>query len=397
MSSRKILVVEEHAHLSEGHLPMLFADVASNLAAAGCEVTVLTKRGWVLDGTGRPVPFRLVLPGSVSRAVARTAEALARVPPRAVGRRLRQHLGDLAFVLSIRRWARRLDADVVYVSVRFQSYLLLALARRGRWLVYQFVGPRSVGLSRVKRLIDRVIVSAGRARASHSGGLVVVCNNEANRQEWERAGLGIGTAYLNFASSREHVPIPDARERLGLDPEWRIVLLFGAVHPGKSPEIAFELFEELERTGELPNLHLLIVGKVASKLETWKLGAFQESRRVHVLGGYQTEEVCDLVHAAADVQLMSFLPGWDLDSGVLTDAIGWGLPVVCSSGNQTALDVERLSLGCLFAAGNRESLRDALLAVPAELDAPVLATARTERSGAAQARAHLALLDSLGS
>ena len=397
MSGRRILVVEEHAHRSEGHLPMLFADVAANLAAVGCEVTVLTKRGWLHDRPDRSVPFELVLPGRVSRAVDRVAEFLARVPPRVIGRRLRQHLGDLAFLLSVRRWADRLDADVVHVSVRSQSYLLLALARRRKWLVYQFTSPRSVGLSRAKRLVDRAIVSAGRARASRSGGLVLVCNNEANRQQWERAGYGVGTAYLNFASSREHAPIPDARERLGLDPDWRIALLFGAVHKGKSPEVVFELFSELERTGELPDWHLLVVGKVASMLEVWRPGAFAGSGRVHVLGGYQTEEICELVHAAADVQLLSFTPGWDLDSGVLTDAIGWGLPVICTTGNQTAADVERLALGVLFDPGNTQSLRNALLTVPAELDPAVLAAARSERSGEAHGQAHLALLDSLGS
>jgi glycosyltransferase involved in cell wall biosynthesis len=103
------------------------------------------------------------------------------------------------------------------------------------------------------------------------------------------------------------------------------------------------------------------------------------------------------VHAAADVQVLSFAAGWDLDSGVLGDAIAWGLPVVCSSGNQTAAEVERLGIGRLFEPASVASLRDALLALPDTVGADVWDAARAEWSGAANAAAHLALLDSLGS
>jgi len=397
MSGRRILVVEENAHRAEGHLPVLFADLASNLSAAGCEVTVLTRFGWIHENPAQPASFRLARPGRVAVAVTRLGSVLARVSPRPLGSLLHRHLGDLAFVLSTRHLAHRADAEVIVMSIRRQSYLMLSLAGAGRWIVYQFGGPRSIGRPRVKRVIEHVIRSAERRRRSLGGGMVIACNSEAIRRAWEDSGLGLESVRINFASSRGQRSVPDAREQLALGRDWKIALVFGAEHRGKSPEVVFETFAELERTGALPEWHLLVVGKVAGRLEQWRSGTGTGTERIHVLPGYQSEAMRDLVHAAADVQVLSFAEGWDLDSGVLGDAIAWGLPVLCSTGNQTAAEVERLGVGRLFERGNAASLRAALLALPEPIGAEVWDAARAEWGGAANAASHLALLDSLGS
>ena len=51
-----VLVVEDKAHRTVGHWPVLFAEVASGFAAVGCRVAVLTSRGWCLEGE-TDVPF----------------------------------------------------------------------------------------------------------------------------------------------------------------------------------------------------------------------------------------------------------------------------------------------------------------------------------------------------
>jgi len=397
MSGRRILVVEENAHRADGHHPVLFADLASSLVEAGCDVTVLTRFGWLHENPAEPASFRLARPGRVAAAVTRLGSVLALVSPRPLGRRLRVHLGDLAFTLSARRLAHRLGAEVIVVSVRRQSFLMLSLVGARRWIVYQFVGPRPIGLPRVQRVMARVIRSAERSRRSNGGGMVIACNSEAIRRAWEDSGLGLESVRINFASSRQQRAIPDAREQLGLGPDWKIALVFGTEHAGKSPEVVFDTFAELERTGALPEWHLLVVGKVAGRLERWRPGTGAGTERIHVLPGYQSEEMRDLVHAAADVQVLSFAPGWDLDSGVLGDAIAWALPVLCSTGNQTAAEVERLGVGRLFERGNATSLRSALVALPETLGAEVWDAARAEWGVAANAARHLALLDSLGS
>ena len=397
MSGRRILVVEENAHRAEGHLPELFADLASSLVEAGCEVTVLTRFGWLHENPAQPASFRLVRPGRTAVAVTRLGLVLALVSPRPLRGRLCVHLGDLAFALSARRLAHRAVAEVIVVSIRRQSYLMLSLAGAGRWIAYQFAGPQPIGLTRVKRVMVRVIRSAERSRRSNGGGMVIACNSEASRRAWEDSSLGLESVRINFASSREQRAIPDAREQLGLGRDWKIALVFGTEHAGKSPEVVFDTFAELERTGALPEWHLLVVGKVAGRLERWRSGTGAGTERIHVLPGYQSEEVRDLVHAAADVQVLSFAPGWDLDSGVLGDAIAWALPVLCSTGNQTAAEVERLGVGRLFERGNATSLRSALVALPETSGAEVWDAARAEWGFAANAARHLALLDSLGS
>ena len=201
---------------------------------------------------------------------------------------------------------------------------------------------------------------------------------------------------MNFATCRVASPIGDARARLGLPEDWKILLCFGAEHPGKNPAVAFELFTALGESGEMPEWHLLVVGKIAERFPNWSTQHPGSVERIQLMPGYQSEEVRALVHAAADVQLLSFAEGWDLDSGVLGDAITWGLPVVCSSGNQTASDVERLGMGVVFEAGDAPSLGAALRRLPGSVDPDALRAAREEWSGAASAARHLSLLDSLG-
>jgi glycosyltransferase involved in cell wall biosynthesis len=245
-------------------------------------------------------------------------------------------------------------------------------------------------------LVERAARAAERSRNSHGGGLVIASNNEAHARGWRELELGFTALRMNFATCRVSSPIPDARARLGLPEDWKIVLYFGTEHPGKNPAVAFELFTALGESGDLPGWHLLVVGKIADRFAAWSAARSGSVERIHLLPGYQSEEVRNLVHAAADVQLLSFTAGWDLDSGVLGDAITWGLPVVCSSGNQMAREVERLGLGVLFETDDATSLGAALRRLPSSVDPDALVVAREEWSGATSAARHLALLDSLG-
>ena len=393
---RRILVVEEHAHRAEGHLPVLFADLAQNLVEAGCDVTVLTRAGWVHHDPTHPPPFRLARPGRVAYLATRLTAVLGRIPPSSAGRPLQRHLNDLIFVMSVIRLARRLNAETIVTSARRQSHFLLCLARAGRFVVYDFVGPREPALRWLRPLFERAARAAERSRTSHGGGLVIASNNEEHAQAWRELELGFTAIRMTFATSRVASPIVDARARLGLPDDWRVALCFGTEHPGKNPEIAFELFTALGASGEMPEWHLLVVGKIAERFAGWSAQHPGSVERIHLMPGYQSEETRNLVHAAADAQVLAFSPGWDLDSGVFGDSISWGVPVVCSSGNQTAVEVERLGMGNVFTVGDANSLGVALRGLPTEIDPDALRRARDEWSGAASAARHLSLLDSLG-
>ena len=92
---------------------------------------------------------------------------------------------------------------------------------------------------------------------------------------------------------------------------------------------------------------------------------------------------------------MSFRDGFVRDSGVLRDALTWGRPVVCSSGNNSATAVERFGLGEVFTAEDAKSLVDAVRRAPITLDATALAGARAAMSDVAVAQAYLDLFDGM--
>jgi glycosyltransferase involved in cell wall biosynthesis len=158
--------------------------------------------------------------------------------------------------------------------------------------------------------------------------------------------------------------IPDARARLGIAPDERVGLLFGASHPGKDVDVVFRTF---------------------ASLSGWRL----------VTGGQLGGEVADeaaraLLYSAADVVVLSFVADLDRDSGGLMDAIGWGVPVVCSDHSMPADIVREYHLGAIFAPGDQESLRRALAEVPQQIDPRDLERARHELSNTAIALRALA-------
>jgi glycosyltransferase involved in cell wall biosynthesis len=105
------------------------------------------------------------------------------------------------------------------------------------------------------------------------------------------------------------------------------------------------------------------------------------------------EETRALLYSAADVVVLSFVRDLDRDSGGLMDAVGWGVPVVCSDHSVPADIVRTDRLGTIFSPGDPASLRAAIDAVPRELDPRDLERARHELSNTAIA---IRLLGALG-
>jgi hypothetical protein len=94
------------------------------------------------------------------------------------------------------------------------------------------------------------------------------------------------------------------------------------------------------------------------------------------------------------VVVLSFLADLDRDSGGLMDAIGWGVPVVCSDESMPADIVREYRLGAIFTPGDRASLRAALAEMPRHVDPGDLERARRELSNTTIAIRMLGALDS---
>jgi glycosyltransferase involved in cell wall biosynthesis len=139
---------------------------------------------------------------------------------------------------------------------------------------------------------------------------------------------------------------------------------------------------------DLAGWQLVVVGDVARDYR-------QRSGRARdaiVIGGYVDDQLRALVYSAADVVVASFQPGFHRDSGVVMDALSWGVPVVCSDGSPAAGAVREYRLGLVFEPGDPDSLERAVRQVPLTLDPSDLARAHDELSNRAVAARMLEVL-----
>jgi glycosyltransferase involved in cell wall biosynthesis len=354
----RVVIVEDRAELPFGHYSTLCADLAAAYADLGHEVEILTPRGWAGEWDGRP---RI---GSFS--ISRYGRWAARLERR--GARWR-----VAAMMGAARARRRRIGDpstvVVVISLGFDPVLAAALCGPGHWLFFQYGPKQSTRRSLSTRIVGRLARRAEAHRRRHGGSARVAVPSSRWCAGWEAAAPFLRPVAIPIAGCRRRERVPDARERLGIAPGERVGLLFGASHPGKDVDVVFRTFAGLS------GWRLLTGGQV---------------------GGEPADEATrDLLYSAADVVVLSFVADLDRDSGGLMDAIGWGVPVVCSDRSIPADLVREYRLGTIFTPGDGASLRAALAGVPSEIAPRDLERARHELSNTAIAIRTLGALHSL--
>jgi glycosyltransferase involved in cell wall biosynthesis len=365
-AQRRVLVVEDRAHWPSGHFPTRFAELAEGFAENGCIVEVLTSQGWLQDGE-RAVPFVVNRYGRLDSILYRAGEALRRTRGlQGVSSALR----TLAVVRAARARYRKTGdptLNVVVVSMGIDPLVGSAFAKRGNWLFYEFGNPSRL----LRRLAKRAARNEARRRLS-GGRARIATPNVENCGQWAEIAPFLDPVTLPLTGVRPCNRVPDARRRLGLDDHDKVALVFGAEHNDKDIDVVARVF------AELPDWQLVVVGWVADAYRQRAGG-----REAIVMGGYVDNSIRDIVYSAADIVVLSFRPGYLRNSGVLTDAISMGVPVVCSDESIAADVVREYRLGSIFDPGNPDSLERAIKATPASVDPADLDRARKELSNRA--------------
>ena len=351
-----VLVVEDQAHLTFGHYPGRFADLAEGFAALGHPVDVLTARGW---SQSRPAEFTVHRYGPITRWLAERGPR-ARVA---------------AMILAARRLRRTVGGApaVVVVSDGVDPVLADAIAGRGTWLFYEFAPPPDAPPG----VWDRAIRRFGRIRRRARGAIGVPTASWVDR--WRARAPHLDVHVLPIAGTRRHASIPDARSRLGITGDERVALVFGSQHDGKDTDVIWRA------ATDLPGWQLVVGGPVAD----WVPEALAALR----FDGSVDVATRDLLFAAADVVVLSFGSNYVRDSGTLMDALSFGVPVVCSTRSTAGDLVQNYRLGTVFEPGDADSLRAALRDVPDALDPRDVERARLELSNTVVA---LRFLDAIG-
>jgi glycosyltransferase involved in cell wall biosynthesis len=386
-----ILIVEAEAHVARGHFTVLFADLARALHDRGREITVLTATGWAGASPTSTPPFDVRRLGRFGRTVHRIAGLYQRVPRRLRATEHGWH--DTVMTIAARRLARRLGgADVIVTSYGVDPYVTSVLAGRGRWLLYQYAPPGATGrmASRQPRRRIRPAVPLARwaqhRRRRHGGSLRLAVNSEPFRTSWQERAPWLEPRTARFACCTPRERVADARRQLGIG-DGVCALVFGGAHTGKDIDVVWRAF------GHLPERQLLIGGTGMTRAHAAWLASHPDAPgRFEVFDGFATDDMRALLYSAADLVVLSFKPGADFDSGTLTDAISWGVPVVASDRCFAGDVVGRLGLGPVFRSGDELALAEAVRAAPLALDADTLRRARDEFSAERTADEHLAAL-----
>ena len=374
-----------------GHWPVLFAEVASGFAAVGCRVAVLTSRGWCLEGE-TDVPFSVYRYGWLATKL----DGLAlRLRQNQLSGRWRDWLRRAGYVLRVvviaraaatRAHAMGRDTVVVVLSDVDAPDLIAAFAGRGRWLSYVWSSPRRPATAvsaYVRRAVRRLAATSERSRRARGGRSVVGTETASLRDEWTEARPDMDVKVMLLTGGGDAPSIPDAREKLGIDPSLRLALLIGARYDAKDRGTVLDAFSDLD------DWHLVVAGGMADSLP-------RSARVFRRYPGFVDDQTYDLLYGAADIVVISFHPGFIRNSGTLRDAITWGVPVVCSDGSAPADVVRDYRLGTLFEAGDPDSLARAVRAAPAAIHPADLARARTERSSRVVAEQALHALGAIG-
>ena len=362
---RTILIVEDRAHWPIGHYAVRAFELATAYTELGYEVEILTSHGWCREAEHRDAPF----------AVART-----RAPARWLDRHI--HHPALRSVLQIAEIrARRPRTKPTPEAVVVLSYdiwpLLVALGapRRARWLVNLFRDPQPIGRWRA---LDGVAARVVRGRHDAGGCVRVTVSHEARRAVWAAEVPFLDPAVAPIAGVRDVRPAPDARARLGLPASGRVALFFGDSIL-KRPAVVVDAFRELD------DWTLVVGGTVADALD--------DAPHLRTFPSVVSDETRDLLFAAADLVVLSFVPGYLNNSGTLMDAISFGVPVVCSQDAAVAETVvTRYRVGTCFDADDPRSLVEAVRRAPLALDPADLELVRGELSNRSIARSQLRML-----
>jgi glycosyltransferase involved in cell wall biosynthesis len=321
------------------------------LADSGAKVTLVTSR----EGEEAP---------AAGFEVARLLGGMKRTQPRL--------LRGIDYCLSLprlRRFLKQSRFDVVHFQDTLLPYadaLLLRLLRSedGPKTVFTAHDPdqdavnkggagrfglRRRALSRIYRESDRVIVMSSQSYAEMIGPFTLPPTKV------------VKLPHGNYAShTRQPLPRKQAsRSRLGVPPDGKVILFFGALRPNKGVEHLIRAFAMLRERE--PGAFLVIAGE---PLGTDTAPYEQLIRQLGLEGSilfrpdYVPPDLVPTHFVAADVVALPYVRIYQ--SGVLHLAYTFGRPVVASNIGGLSEDVRAGKSGLLIAPGDEEALAQAL-------------------------------------
>jgi glycosyltransferase involved in cell wall biosynthesis len=151
----------------------------------------------------------------------------------------------------------------------------------------------------------------------------------------------------------------DARARIGLGPDERVLLFFGRISPYKGLEYLLSALERIPN----PGYRLLIIGSVQNFPDYWS--GIQQRIQASGLGAriiqrieFIPDEDTELYFKAADVLILPYVNIFQ--SGVLVLAYSFGLPVIAADVGSLGKEVVPGITGYVFRSRDSDHLAETI-------------------------------------
>ncbi len=162
------------------------------------------------------------------------------------------------------------------------------------------------------------------------------------------AGMAAEHIHVIEHGAREAEPVPDAKQKLGLPTDRKIILLIGYFRPSKNFELIVRLMPEIiKRT---PEAILVIAGKVrGQEYRDYRAMLFKMIENspvkdhIFVIRGQLKQDVFDTILSAADVVVLPYKI--NSQSGILAHSLAFARPVVVSESGSMKEVMKRSGAG----------------------------------------------------
>ncbi|HVV52170.1 MAG TPA: glycosyltransferase [Polyangia bacterium] len=243
----------------------------------------------------------------------------------------------IASAIAVMRAVRRHRPDVVHFQMPLNRRLdgalvrLLALWRPVVWTAHDVLPFESTPqdrrrFARIYRGVDALIVHTHPAA------------------DEVRALAGVRATVIEHpVAPHAVVPRAEARVRLGLDPDGRLLVALGFIRAYKGYDLLADVWESLGASAPT----LLVMGELLAADQRPVVERLRRCPRTVMRLGYASDEDVWLATCAADALLLPYANA--SDSGVLHLGRAAGVPVIASDRPQLAASVRETSAGAVVA------------------------------------------------
>ncbi len=129
-------------------------------------------------------------------------------------------------------------------------------------------------------------------------------------------------------------PVPNAKKRLGLPEDRKIILIIGYFRPSKNFELVVDIFPQIVR--RCPEAVLVVAGKTrGTEHKAYRNYLFDKIARsefkdqIYIIRGQLPQDIFDTIISASDVVILPY--NISSQSGILAHCFSFGKPVVTST------------------------------------------------------------------